>query len=51
MGLALPVAHRLAGSLILGAAVVLALRVSPLGAPAARRAGAPRLVAVSRGTR
>jgi heme a synthase len=29
LGLALPVAHRLAGSLILGAAVVLALRVSP----------------------
>jgi cytochrome c oxidase assembly protein subunit 15 len=31
-GLALPVAHRLAGSLILGAAVVLALRVSAFGA-------------------
>ena len=31
-GLVLPVAHRLTGSLILGAAVVLALRVSALGA-------------------
>ena len=50
-GLALPVAHRLAGSLILGAAVILALRVSPLGAVVARRVGAPRLVAVSRGAR
>ena len=50
-GLALPVAHRLTGSLILAAAVVLALRVSPLGALARRRVGAPRLVALSRGTR
>jgi cytochrome c oxidase assembly protein subunit 15 len=50
-GLVLPVAHRLVGSLILGAAVVLALRVSPLGALSMQRAGAPRLVAVSRGTR
>jgi cytochrome c oxidase assembly protein subunit 15 len=49
-GLVLPVAHRLAGSLVLGAAVVLALRVSPVGAPAVRRPGAPRL-AVVRGTR
>jgi cytochrome c oxidase assembly protein subunit 15 len=51
MGLALPVTHRLVGSLILGAAVVLALRVSPLATVSVRRVGASRLVAVSRGTR
>jgi cytochrome c oxidase assembly protein subunit 15 len=50
-GLALPVAHRLVGSLILGAAVVLALRVIPIAAVPARRAGAPGLVVVSRGAR
>jgi cytochrome c oxidase assembly protein subunit 15 len=50
-GLALPVAHRLVGSLILAATVVLALRVSATGAMAKRRAGAPRLVVVSRGAR
>jgi cytochrome c oxidase assembly protein subunit 15 len=49
-GLALPVAHRLVGSLILGAVVVLALRVSA-GALSVRRAGAPRLAVVSRGAR
>lgn len=50
-GLALPVAHRLVGSLILGAAVILALRVRPLGATVSRRVGAPRLVVVSRSAR
>jgi heme a synthase len=50
-GLALPVAHRLVGSLILAAAVVLALRVSVAGATSQGRIGAPRLVVVSRGTR
>ena len=50
-GLALPVAHRLVGSLILAAAVVLALRVSVQGATARGRIGAPQLVVVSRGTR
>jgi cytochrome c oxidase assembly protein subunit 15 len=48
-GLALPVAHRLAASLILGASVLLALRTSLPGAASARPAGAPRLVVVSRG--
>jgi heme A synthase len=51
IGLALPVAHRLVGSLILAAAVVLALRVTALGATAHGRVGAPRLMVVSRGTR
>jgi len=50
-GLALPVAHRLVGSLILAAAVVLALRVSPLAAQARSRVDASRLVVVSRGAR
>jgi len=50
-GLALPVAHRLVGSLILAATVVLALRVSGVGATAHGRVGAPRLMVVSRGTR
>jgi cytochrome c oxidase assembly protein subunit 15 len=50
-GLALPVAHRLVGSLILGATVLLALRVSLTGAAPARREGAPRLVVVPRGVR
>jgi hypothetical protein len=39
------------GTLILGAAVVIALRVSRLGAVGVRRVGAPRLVVVSRGAR
>jgi cytochrome c oxidase assembly protein subunit 15 len=51
IGLSLPVAHRLVGSLILAATVVLALRVSGVGATAHGRAGAPRLMVVSRGTR
>jgi cytochrome c oxidase assembly protein subunit 15 len=50
-GLAMPVAHRLAGSLILAMTVVLALRVSPLRSRAVGRAGAPRLMVVSRGAR
>ena len=50
-GLALPVAHRLVGSLILAATVVLALRANALAALATGRIGAPRLVVVSRGTR
>ena len=50
-GLALPVAHRLVGSLILAAAVVLALRVSWLPASAHGRIAAPPLMVVSRGTR
>ena len=51
LGLTLPVAHRLVGSLILAAAVVLALRVSALGATAHARIGTARLMVVSRGTR
>ena len=51
ISLALPVAHRLVGSLILAAAVVLALRVSALGMAAHRRIGGPQLIAVPRGTR
>jgi len=51
VGLALPVAHRLVGSAILAAAVVLALRVSPIGVVAKRRVGAPHLIVVSRGAR
>ena len=50
-GLSLPIAHRLVGSLILAAAVVLALRVSSVGATVRGRIGAPRLMVVSRGTR
>jgi cytochrome c oxidase assembly protein subunit 15 len=50
-GLALPVAHRLVGSLILAASVVLALRVSVTDAIAPRRRAAPRLMVVSGGTR
>ena len=50
-GLVLPVSHRLVGSLILAAAVVLALRVTPLAAQAKRRLDAARLVVVSRGMR
>jgi heme a synthase len=50
-GLALPVAHRLVGSLLLAAAVVLALRVSAAGAPSAWRAVGPRLTVVPRATR
>ena len=48
-GLALPVAHRLVGSLLLGAVVVLALRVSAAGAASAWRAREPRLAMASRG--
>jgi cytochrome c oxidase assembly protein subunit 15 len=48
-GLALPVAHRLVGSLLLGAVVVLALRVSAAGAPSAWHAPEPRLAMASRG--
>src|SRR5262249_14828417 len=51
IGVALPVSHRLVGSLILAAAVVLALRMSALGATAGRRLGAPRLMVVSRSSR
>jgi len=50
-GLALPVAHRLVGSLLLGAAVVLALRASAAGVSAAWPAVGPRLAVVPRGTR
>ena len=50
-GLALPVAHRLVGSLILAAVVALALRVSAVGAAERGRIDAPRLTVVSRGTR
>jgi heme a synthase len=50
-GLVLPVAHRLVGSLLLAAAVVLALRVSAAGAPPAWRAVGPRLTVVPRATR
>jgi cytochrome c oxidase assembly protein subunit 15 len=50
-GLALPVGHRLVGSLLLGAAVILALRVSAAGARSVRRASQPRLVVVPRATR
>jgi cytochrome c oxidase assembly protein subunit 15 len=46
MGLTLPVAHRLAGSLILGAVVVLALRASPLGA-VSRDMGGPDMASDS----
>jgi cytochrome c oxidase assembly protein subunit 15 len=49
-GLALPVAHRLVASLMFATTVLLALRVS-LPRVATRRAGAPRLVVVSRGAR
>jgi len=48
-GLALPVAHRLAASLILAAAVVLAMRVSRPGAVRDMGVSAPRLVVASRG--
>lgn len=50
-GLALPVAHRLVASLLLGAAVVLVLRVSAAGASAVWRATEPRLAVASRGLR
>jgi len=50
-GLALPVAHRLVGSLLLGAAVALALRASAAGVSAAWPAAGPRLAVVPRGTR
>jgi heme a synthase len=50
-GLLLPVAHRLVGSVLLAAAVVLALRVSPAGVAAASRAVRPRLTIVPRATR
>jgi cytochrome c oxidase assembly protein subunit 15 len=46
-GLALPVLHRLVGSLILGAAVVLALRVR-LGRRSIRAAGMPRFATAGR---
>jgi cytochrome c oxidase assembly protein subunit 15 len=45
-GLALPVAHRLVGSLLLGATVVLALRVTEAPASAAWAAREPRLAAI-----
>jgi cytochrome c oxidase assembly protein subunit 15 len=50
-GLALPVAHRLVGSLLFGAVVVLALRVSPIAPVSVRRMGSPRLAVVSRVSR
>ena len=50
-GLALPVAHRLVGSLLLGAAVVLALRASAAGVSPAWPAAGPRLAVVPRGAR
>jgi cytochrome c oxidase assembly protein subunit 15 len=50
-GLALPVAHRLVGSLLLGAVVVLALRVNASGAPSLWRASEPRLAMAGRGGR
>jgi len=50
-GLALPVAHRLVGSLLLGAAVVLALRASAAGGSSAWPAAGPRLAVVPRGAR
>ncbi len=50
--LALPVAHRLLGSVILGGALVLALRTTTAQAvPAARGGGVIPFAAVSRGTR
>jgi cytochrome c oxidase assembly protein subunit 15 len=51
LGLALPVTHRLVGSLILGASVGLALRVSATRALAQGRVGAPRLMVVRGGMR
>jgi len=50
-GLLLPVAHRLVGSLLLAAAVVLALRVSSAAWRSASRAVRPRLTVVPRATR
>jgi len=50
-GLALPVAHRLVGSLLLGAAVALALRASAAGVSSAWPAARPRLAVVPRGAR
>jgi hypothetical protein len=47
----LPVAHRLVGSLLLGAAVVLGLRASAAGVSSAWPAAGPRLAVVPRGAR
>jgi cytochrome c oxidase assembly protein subunit 15 len=50
-GLALPVAHRLVGSLLLGAAVVLGLRASAADVSSAWPAAGPRLAVVPRSAR